>query len=114
DVTETHRLWTSNKGSNVSSPVVHEGNLYWMHDNLGIAFCAKGETGEVLYEKRLDRAGQVYGSALLADGRLYYLTRDGRMFVIAAKPEFEQLAVNDTRDRTIFNGSPVPNGSQLL
>ncbi len=106
DVTKTHRLWTSIKGSNVSSPVYHDGHLYWMNDSRGIAYCAKADSGEVVYEERLPRAEQVYSSALLADGRLYYLTRDGRTFVLAAKPEFEQLAVNDLRDGSVFNGSP--------
>ncbi len=114
DVTETHRLWTSQKGSNVSSPVYLDGHLYWMHEGRGVAYCAKAETGEVVYEKRLERAGEVYSSALLADGKLYYLTRDGRTFVLAAKPEFEQLAMNDLEDRSIFNGSPAVDGSRLL
>jgi outer membrane protein assembly factor BamB len=114
DVTETHRLWTSIKGSNVTSPVFLNGHLYWAHESRGIAYCAKGETGEVVYEQRLESAGQVYSSALLADGRIYYLTRDGRTFVVAAKPEFEQLASNDLSDRSVFNGSPAVDGNRLL
>ena len=114
DVTETHRLWTSIKGSNVTSPVFLDGHLYWMNDNGGIAYCAKADSGEVLYEKRIDRAEQVYASALLADGRLYYLARDGRTFVISANPGFEQLATNNLRDGGVFNGSPAVDGSRLL
>lgn len=114
DVTKTHRLWTSTKGSNVSSPVYHEKHLYWMHESRGTAFCAVAATGEIVYEQRLERAGQVYSSALLAEGRVYYLTRDGKMFVIAAKPQFEQLAVNDLSDRSVFNGSPAVAGKNLL
>lgn len=114
DVTRTHRLWTSESGSNVSSPVVHGGHLYWMNDQRGIAYCAKVESGEVVYEQRLDRAGQVYASALLADGRLYYLTRNGVGFVLAAQPEFEQLAANELGDRSTFNGTPAVAGSRLL
>ena len=114
DVTSTHRLWTSVKGSNVTSPVLHDGYLYWMHEQRGVAYCAKGTTGEVLYEQRLDGAGQVYSSAILADGRVYYLTREGRTFVIAATPEFKQLAVNDLKDGTVFNSSPAIDGNRLL
>ncbi len=114
DVTETHRIWKSMKGSNVSSPVYLDGHVYWMHEQRGVAYCAKADSGEVVYEKRLERAGQVYSSALLAGGNLYYLTRDGRMFVLAAKPEFEQLAVNDLRDGSLFNGSPAVDGNRLL
>ena len=114
DVTKTHRLWTSVKGSNVSSPIYHDGHLYWMHEQRGTAFCAKADSGEVVYEQRLDRAGQVYASALLAEGRVYYLTREGRTFVLDATPEFKVLAVNDLGDRSIFNGSPAVDGSRLL
>lgn len=114
DVTRTHRLWTSQKGSNVSSPVYLDGHLYWMHEQRGIAFCAKADTGEIVYEKSLNRGGQVYSSALLADGKLYYVTRDGKTFVIAAKPEFEQLAANELRDRSLFNASPAIDGNRLL
>ena len=72
----------------------------------GIAYCAKAATGEIVYEQRLDRAGQVYASALLADGRLYYVTRHGKTFVLAAKPQFEQLAVNDLSDRRRVQRQP--------
>ena len=114
DVTETHRLWTSVKGSNVSSPVYLDGHLYWAHESREIAYCVKAATGEVVYEQRLDRAGQFYASALLADGRLYYVNRDGKTFVLAAKPQFEQLAVNDLSDRSVFNASPAVAGNRLL
>ncbi|MCY2967099.1 MAG: PQQ-binding-like beta-propeller repeat protein [Planctomycetota bacterium] len=114
DVTATHRLWTSQKGSNVSSPVFHEGHLYWVNDQSGIAYCAKAQTGEIVYEKRMERAGQFYASSLLADGRLYYLARDGRTFVVAARPEFEELARNDLRDGGVFNGGPTVAGNRLL
>lgn len=114
DVTATHRLWTSNKGSNVTSPIFHDGHLYWMHEQLGIAYCARADTGELVYQKRIDRAGQIYSSTLLADGRLYYLNRSGRTFVLPAKPEFELLATNELRDGGVFNASPAVTGKQLL
>lgn len=114
DVTATHRLWTSMKGANVPSPVYLDGHLYWVNESRETAYCAKAESGEVVYEKRLERAGTVYSSALLADGKLYYLSREGRTFVLAAKPEFEQLGMNDLKDGSIFNGSPAVDGSRLL
>ena len=114
DVTKSHRLWTSVKGSNVTSPVFHDGHLYWMNDNQGIAYCAKADSGEIVYEKRMDRSGQVYASALLADGRVYYVTREGRTFVVAASPEFKVLATNDLNDRSVFNGSFAVDGTRLL
>jgi outer membrane protein assembly factor BamB len=114
DVTQSHRLWTGLKGSNVSSPVFHEGHLYWMNDNSGIAYCAKADTGEIVYEQRMNRAGQVYASALLAGGKVYYLTRQGKTFVVAAKPRFEELAANDLEDDSLFNASMSIDGARLL
>ena len=114
DVTATHRLWTSKKGSNVTSPIFHEGHLYWMNEKMGIAYCARGDTGELVYEERVHRAGQIYASSILADGRIYYLSRSGRMFVMTAKPNFELLATNELRDGFQFNSSPAVTGYRLL
>jgi outer membrane protein assembly factor BamB len=113
DVTKTHRLWTSTKGSNVSSPVFHEGHLYWTQDSLDIAYCAEARTGRIVYEERLSRAGQFYASAVLADGKLYYVARSGRTFVLAAGPRFELLAVNDLGDGSIFDASPAVAANRL-
>ncbi len=114
DVTATHRLWTSEKGSNVTSPVYLDGHLYWMHEKLGIAYCARAETGQIVYEERLNRGGQVYASTLLADGRLYYLNRSGRTFVLLAQPKFKLLSTNELRDGSVFNASPAVTGKQIL
>jgi len=114
DVTKTHRLWTSKKGSNVSSPVYHEGHVYWMNDASGTAFCAKADTGDVVYEERVPRAGGVYASSLLADGRIYYVGREGRTYVIAAKPKYELLATNDLSDRSNFDATPVAVDGRLF
>jgi outer membrane protein assembly factor BamB len=113
DVTSTHRLWTSTKGSNVSSPVFHEGHLYWTHDSLGIACCAEARTGKIVYEERLPRGGQFYASAVLADGKLYYVSRAGHIYVLAASPKYQLLAVNELSDRSTFDASPAVAGSRL-
>lgn len=114
DVTQSHRLWTSKKGSNVSSPVYHEGHLYWMHDNLGIAYCADARTGTIIYEERVARAGQVYGSPVLADGKIYYPSRSGSVYVVAARPKFELLATNSWGEGGTYNSSPAIAGTSLF
>lgn len=114
DVTKTHRLWTGNKGSNVSSPVIQDGHLYFMNDSSGTAFCLKAATGAIVYEERVPRAGQVYASSLLADGKIYYVTRDGRTFVVEAKPAFNLLATNDLKDGSLFHGTPVAADGRLF
>lgn len=114
DVTRTHRLWVGRKGSNVPSLIHHDGYLYWIHENQGVAYCAEAKTGKIIYEERVPGLGQVYASPILADGKLYYLARDGRCAVLAAQPKFQVLATNDLRDRTTFNATPCVSGRHLL
>jgi hypothetical protein len=116
DVTDSHKLWEIGKGSNVSSPVYHQGNLYWASESRGVLYCADAGTGELIYQERLDpRPGRIYASPLLADGRLYYTSRDAGTFVVAASPEFTLLAHNRiATDDSIFDGSPVASQGQLL
>jgi hypothetical protein len=106
DVTKTHRLWKGRKGSNVSSPILHDGHLYWMHDDSGVAYCAEAKTGKVLYEERLAE-DRVYASTVRAGSNLFCVARDGRTFVLAAKPKFELLATNNLDDGSTFNASPA-------
>jgi len=57
---------------------------------------------------------QPYASALLADGRLYVVTRNGGTLVLAAKPKFEQLALNKLEDRSTFNASAIVCDGTLI
>jgi outer membrane protein assembly factor BamB len=114
DVTESHRLWRKSVGSNVTSPVVVGEHLYWVSDS-GIAHCLKTATGEKEYSERLPRGGQVYASAVAADGKLYVVSRDKGAYVLAAKPKFEVLAHNTIADdKSIFNGTPAVSNGQLI
>jgi outer membrane protein assembly factor BamB len=113
DVTATHRVWTERRGSNVSSPVYHDGHLYWMHENQETAYCAEAKTGQIVYEERVGRVGQVYAPALLADGKIHYISRTGETVVLAAKPKFEKLATNGLRDGGTFNAGPAVSGSRI-
>ncbi len=61
------------------------------------------------------RPGRIYASPLAADGKLYYVSRDAGVYVVAAKPEFELLAHNKIEtDASIFNGSLAVAAGRLL
>lgn len=113
DVTESHKLWSTNKGSNVTSPVYHDGHLYWMHENIGMTYCADAMTGKLIYEERINRAGQIYGSCLLADGRLHYISRRGNTYVLPAEPRFEVLSKNSLEDGSQFNATPIADDDRI-
>ncbi len=116
DVTASHVVWKLGKGTNVPSPILHEGHLYFAHEGLGILYCVNAKTGEVVYEERLQpNPGAFYGSPVLADGRIYYPTRGGRTVVVAAAPKLERLAENTLENnRGMFNATPAFAGNRLL
>ncbi|MBM3870746.1 MAG: serine/threonine protein kinase [Verrucomicrobia bacterium] len=116
EVSGSHVLWKINKGSNVPSPVLHDGHLFWAHENLGVIYCASAKTGEIFYEERLNpNPGQIYASPVLADGKLYYVGRQGCVVIAAASPRFEVLADNTLENnRGVFNATPAFDGSRLL
>jgi len=115
DVSQSHLVWKGTKGSpNVPSPVYHGGHLYYSNED-GIAHCVDAKTGSIVYQQRLnDRSGQIWASPVVADGKLYYVSKAGRTFVLAAEPTFEQLATNDLGDGSIFNASPAATDGRLL
>ena len=116
DVTSTHRLWEAQVASKVPTPLYFEGHLYWI-DQRGVAVCLNAETGEEVFVERLKiegARGKVYASLICTGGKLFGVTRQGGTIVLAAKPEFEELARNDLGDSSVFNATPVPDGGQLL
>jgi outer membrane protein assembly factor BamB len=116
DVTKTHVVWRVGKGSNVSSPIVHDGHLYWANDHGGVVNCQEAATGQFKYQQRLKPdAGIIYASPVLADGKLYYVSQSKGTYVVAARPEFKLVAHNVFEDDSSrANASPAVSNGQLL
>lgn len=111
DVTATHVLWKSMRQVPVmSSPVLHEGNLYYVSDE-GMASCVDARTGEAHWQERLNQAH--LASPLLAEGRVYFFGREGQTTVVRAAPKFEQLAVNSL-EGTVIATPALLDGTILL
>jgi outer membrane protein assembly factor BamB len=112
DVTETHRVWHS-AGKNpqrIGSGVLHEGYLY-LADADGFAECIEAGTGKGVWKERL--GGKLWGSLLLAEGRLYVSNLEGQTFVLAAAPEFKLLAKNDIGE-PIYSAPAVSHAQFFL
>jgi outer membrane protein assembly factor BamB len=116
DVTDSHVLWTANKGSEVCTPLYHDGHLYWTSPDSGIANCLNARTGEMVYQERLEpAAGRIYASGVTADGRIYYVSREAGAYVVAAVPKFELLAHNRIEnDDSVFNATPAISQGRLF
>ncbi len=83
--------------SYVPTPVVHDGLLFLFHDQ-GTVSCLRMETGEVLWSEK--PAGRYFGSPICVDGKLYCMTVDGDVVVLAAGPKYELLAVNPLGEKS--------------
>ena len=116
DVTDSHVLWKVNKGTNVPSPILHGGHLYFVHENLGVAYCLNAKTGEMVYEERLSPSpGQIYASPVLAGGNIYYTGRGGRTVIVAAEPKLKVVGEATLENgRGVFNATAAVAGKRLL
>lgn len=114
DVSASHRVWTAEKNSNVPSPLLKAGHLYFAGNADGIAYCLEAAGGKLVYGERLPRADTIYASPILGDGKIYYVARNGRTFVVAASPSFKLLATNDLNDGSLFHAAPVAADGRLF
>ncbi len=61
----------------------------------GFLCCFEARTGRRLYQERLGRGGTGFtASPVAADGKLYFTSEEGDVYVVKAGPEFELLATN--------------------
>ncbi|MBL9093148.1 MAG: PQQ-binding-like beta-propeller repeat protein [Planctomycetaceae bacterium] len=114
DVTDSHILWRAGKGANVVSPALVDGRLYWVHERKGTLICLNAETGETVFENRIEpRPNVVYSSITAADGKIYAVSQHDGTFVFEAGPEFKLLAHN-VLDDARSNACLAVDGGQML
>lgn len=110
DITNTHRLWhVAETQQRIGSGVVQDGYLY-VSNAPGIAECIRVQSGESVWKGRL--GGELWGSMLLAAGRLYVSNTQGQIFVLAASPQFELMATNDMGEP--MKAALAPSDGQLF
>jgi outer membrane protein assembly factor BamB len=90
-----HIAWsTPREGAYMQTPLLYRGHLYVCRDN-GVLGVYDAKTGERKYQQRLaDGKTGFTASAVAADGKVYYTSEEGGVYVIKAGPVFEQLAEN--------------------
>lgn len=76
-------------GAYMHTPLVYDGYLYNLHTN-GQLTCFDAKTGEMKYKNILKDTFSASGIA--ADGKLYFSSENGNIFVVQAGPEFKLLA----------------------
>ncbi len=112
DVTDTHVVWSSPKGSPfVPSGILHGDLLYLVNDMQSILTVYVAKTGEVAYQGRLGQAvREGFSASPVAVGNKLFFTNDmGQTFVVEAGPEFRLLHVNELDAQVIASPALVDN-----
>lgn len=97
DITDTDKpAWKGGDAAPyVPSPVLYDGQLYYLKANNGVLVSRRADTGEVVIpETRLPNIKNVYSSPVAADGKIYITDREGSTIVLKHGSEFEVLANN--------------------
>jgi len=110
DVTRTHLVWSSPRGSPfIPSPILHEDQLYMVNDMTSIATAFDARTGRTLWQSRLGAAQREGFSAspVAVDGKIFFTNDDGETFVLRGGADFKLLHVNSIGERTLASPALV-------
>ncbi len=127
DVTETHEIWKGGDQSSYATPVIYKDRMFIA--SRGVATVIDAKTGDRIKRVRLDEKSQSsggqngsrrgfrgdYSSPVVADGKLYYIKRNGNMFVLSADEDLETIAVNRVTDASEeFSATPAISNGQIF
>jgi outer membrane protein assembly factor BamB len=110
DVTSTHVVWSSPKGSPfVPSPIVAGDYLYMVNDILSVVTAYDARTGKLAFQGRLgsEKKESFSASPVAVDGKVFFTNDDGETFVLEAGSEFKLLRVNRLGKRTLASPALV-------
>jgi outer membrane protein assembly factor BamB len=138
DVKGTHVIWSGSDRARIGTPIVHDGLIYSFSGSA--LTCLKADSGERVYQARLQATaggaaeapgadggrrgfgggrggmgGQDYASPVAADGKIYFQSRSGGVFVVKMGDTFEQLAFNRvTSESEDFSATPAISQGDLF
>jgi outer membrane protein assembly factor BamB len=112
DIAATHVAWRHDKGVvSVPSPLAVGGYLFALKDG-GVLTCFDAKSGAVLWQQRLPARGNYFASPVAGDGKIYVVSEEGEVSVVAAKPAYELIATNSMGGRTM--ASPAISGGRVF
>jgi outer membrane protein assembly factor BamB len=85
----------------MSTPIVYRDLLYVLAWN-GVLLTFDPKTGERVYQQRLGGGTSAFtASPVAADGKIYFMSEEGDVFVVKAARTFELLATNPLGEVTM-------------
>jgi outer membrane protein assembly factor BamB len=99
-------------GAYMQTPLVYGDYLYNCRDN-GVLSVYNANTGERKYQQRLSRGGGGFtASPVAADGKVFFTSEEGDVYVVKAGPTYELLATNALDEVTM--ASPAISEGKLF
>ena len=78
----------------MQTPLIYGDYLYSCHVD-GVLSCYEASTGKQLYKERLGKGGDGFtASPVASEGKLYFTSEQGSVFVVKPAAEFTVLATN--------------------
>lgn len=105
DVTKTHVKWTYPKIHRALSTMAISGDLLFAADFSGFVYCLDAKTGTEHWVH--DTLGHIWGSPLVADGKLYIGNEDGYLSIFPATKEYDKKKVVEIDMTSPVYSSPV-------
>jgi outer membrane protein assembly factor BamB len=103
-------VWSIKRGgAYMQTPLIYEGLLYNLQVN-GLLTCFDALTGGIKYKESLKEAFSA--SAIAADGKIYFSSEAGNVYVIKAGPEYNLIAKNNLNDNCM--ATPAISGNMLF
>jgi outer membrane protein assembly factor BamB len=90
-----HVAWSEARaGAYMQTPLVYGDYLYICQDS-GVLSCYEAKTGKRIYQTRLGTGATGFSaSGVAADGKLYYTSEEGDVYVVKAGSQFQLMATN--------------------
>ncbi|MBM3457818.1 MAG: pyrrolo-quinoline quinone, partial [Armatimonadetes bacterium] len=108
DISKTGVIWSYDKiKRSLSTPAIADGLLY-VGDFSGFVHCVDLETGKPYWV--FDTKSHIWGSCLVADGKVYAGTEDGDFVVLKAGKTLQELGKVDMR-APVYSSPVVANGT---
>jgi outer membrane protein assembly factor BamB len=111
DITTTGKVWQSEKlQTSSTSPSIVDGLLF-IADGGGYVYCFDANTGQLYWKHDIE--GKVWGSTLVADGKLYVGCDSGALVTFAATKEKKVLGAS-AFDGEILSSPVAANGTLYI
>jgi len=109
DITESGKVWQYDKiHRSISTAAVSDGLVY-ISDFQGVLHCLDAKTGKAYWT--FDINSPVWGSPLVADGKVFLGDADGDMAILKAGTEMKKISAIDMGD-SVYS-TPVPANGVL-